>query len=97
MLLARHRALRKERLMWERTLRAVLMGIVAALMGCGLSRPRVGAPEPILYQQYRATRHDPYADPDAGPEAPELRPREYQEPLAEPVRSRWLRDSWWAR
>jgi hypothetical protein len=39
-------------------------------------------------QRLSATVHDPYADVDAGPEIVGGRPREFQKPLAEPVRSR---------
>jgi hypothetical protein len=83
--------------MTERMLLAAVIVAGASLAGCGLAPPRVGAREPVLYQQYRATLHDPYADQDAGPDTVELRPREFQQPLPEPVRSRWLRDSWWAQ
>ena len=48
-------------------------------------------------QQFDASLHDPYADNDLGPEVVGSRPREFREPLAEPVRNRWLRDSWWSR
>ena len=40
---------------------------------------------------------DPYPDPNAGPEVVGGRPREFQKPLPEPVRSRYLTDSWWQR
>jgi hypothetical protein len=48
-------------------------------------------------QQYHAVMHDPWVDNDAGPEVVGGRPRGFQKPLPEPVRNRWLQDSWWAR
>jgi hypothetical protein len=46
---------------------------------------------------YHPTIHDPYPDPDLGPEIDGGRPREYREPLPEPVRNRLFVDSWWWR
>ncbi len=74
-------------------LSAVLL--LTAVVGCGLARPRVLNPGTQQHQQYKATLHDPYPDNDAGPTVDGGRPMEFQKPLAEPVRSRWLRDSWW--
>jgi hypothetical protein len=60
-------------------------------------RPLWGPAGPIQQQQYNASLHDPYPDNEAGPAIEGGRPRDFQVPLAEPVRNRWLRDSWWAR
>jgi hypothetical protein len=49
------------------------------------------------HQQFKATLHDPYADNDAGPRVDGGRPPDFERPLPEPVRNRWLRDSWWSR
>jgi len=56
---------------------------------------RRGAPGTVQQQRYQATLHDPYPDGDGGPEVVGGRPREFQKPLAEPARNRWLRDTWW--
>ena len=39
------------------------------------------------YQQQQAVVHDPYPDNDQGPEVVGVRPRDYDKPLAEPVRN----------
>lgn len=69
----------------------------AALAGGCVYRPFDGPPGPLSYQRQNAILHDPYFDNDLGPEVVGGRPREFQKPLPEPVRSRWLNDSWWAR
>jgi hypothetical protein len=52
-----------------------------------IQRPNWSSPGTIKQQQRRATLHDPYADNLAGPEIVGGRPREYDRPPAEPVRS----------
>ena len=52
-------------------------------------------PGDIQQQRFNAVAHDPYYDNDAGPEVVGGRPREYSKQLAEPVRNRWLSDSYW--
>ena len=52
-------------------------------------------PGTIQQQRLRATVHDPYPDRNLGPEVVGGRPREYQQPLPEPVRNRIFVDSWW--
>jgi hypothetical protein len=68
----------------------------AFVSGCGYSRPLLGPPGPIYQQQQNASIHDPYALNDLGPEVVGGRPRDFQKPLAEPVRNRWFAESWWA-
>jgi hypothetical protein len=77
----------------------VSIAIVLSLgiAGCRSAQPRFFRPGSMQRQQYNATLHDPYADNDAGPEVVGGRPREFQKPLAEPVRSPLLRDMWWSR
>jgi hypothetical protein len=72
--------------------------LVAALLmaGCVSGRPLLYSPGTMQQQQFRATLFDPYADTEAGPSVVGGRPREYQQPLSEPVRSQWFRNSWWA-
>jgi len=55
--------------------------------------PAWNNPGTITQQQQAATMHDPYGDTMAGPEIVGGRPREFQKPLAEPVRSRGFRDT----
>ncbi len=79
-------------------MRAGLLGVVLFLglcLGCNVSRPTLRNPGSVQQQRYGATLHDPYADNDLGPEVVGSRPREFQKPLAEPVRNRWMADSWW--
>ena len=76
----------------------VFLGFSIALLssGCGY-RPFVGPAGTLAYQRQNATLHDPYPDNDLGPEVVGGRPREFQKPLGEPVRNRWLYDTWWTR
>lgn len=68
----------------------VAIAILATLLvGCNVgpfSRP----PGTIARQQQAATLHDPYPDRNLGPEIVGGRPRDFQQPRAEAVRSEWL-------
>jgi hypothetical protein len=75
----------------------VLIAASLSLAGCAGQNAHFWHPGTIQQQRLRATIHDPYPDPDMGPKADEARPREYQEPLPEPVRNRIYADSWWWR
>lgn len=83
------------------TRRALLLALAVAPLlsgGCRSNGQHVfHAPGTIQQQRLRATIHDPYPDQDLGPEVVGGRPREYQQPLPEPVRNRLWVDSWWAR
>jgi hypothetical protein len=74
-----------------------MMLLSVGIAGCRCAGPNLWHPGSMQQQQYSATLHDPYADNDAGPEVVGGRPRDFEKPLAEPVRSRWLSDSWWSR
>ena len=74
----------------------VLCGLLV-LSGCVAGQPNWLHPGSLQSQRYNAIAHDPYADSDAGPEIVGGRPRDFQKPLPEPVRNRWLMDSWWSR
>jgi len=75
----------------------MLLGVCLAA-GCSLYHPPILHPGNINQQRLRATIHDPYPDPDLGPnDGGSARPRDYQEPLPEPVRNRLFVDSWWWR
>jgi hypothetical protein len=79
---------------------AVLVLIIGSTLqagGCAGYHPRLAHPGTIEQQRLRATIHDPYPDPDLGPNYDGGRPREYQDPLPEPVRNRIYADSWWWR
>jgi len=77
----------------------LVFGLGAAILfsGCAGSRWNLFQPGTVQQQQLRATVHDPYSDQDAGPEVVGGRPRDYAQPLPEPVRSRIYADSWWGR
>lgn len=65
--------------------------ILASLLtniGCNHLWPNVSRPGTAPAQQRRATLHDPYPDPDLAPEIVGGRPREYQVPYHEAVKSR---------
>jgi hypothetical protein len=76
--------------------RLLLPLLVACLApaGCNFYHPPIRNPGTIDQQRLRATIHDPYPDPDLGPsDGGSERPRDYQEPLPEPVRNRIYTDS----
>jgi hypothetical protein len=81
----------------------ILALLALPLAGCanprpfGLEMPRLFGPGPLDYQRHSAVLHDPYPDPDVAPQVDGGRPREYQRPPPEPVRNRWLTDSFWQR
>lgn len=76
-----------------------------ALVGCanqrgtflGLDTPKLQSPGTFEYQRNRANLFDPYSDQDRGPAVVGGRPRYFDKPAPEPVRNRWLADSWWSR
>lgn len=43
-------------------------------------------------QRFEAVAHDPYPQDDLGPEVVGGRPRDYQKPVAEPVRDKMYRE-----
>jgi hypothetical protein len=73
------------------------IGACVLATGCAGLHPRLWDPGTIEQQRLRATIHDPYPDPDFGPKIDGGRPREFQQPLPEPVRNRIYADSWWWR
>jgi hypothetical protein len=80
------------------TLSVVILAVaLAASIGC-MRRPNIFSPPgSTTYQRYHATIHDPYPDHDLGPEIVGGRPREFDKPHPEPIRNRWLSDSWWTQ
>lgn len=79
-----------------RICRQLLIALMACLAGegCAPLADRIAHPGTAEQQRLRATIHDPYPDPDAGPEIVGGRPRDYASPLPEPVRNRIYVDSW---
>jgi hypothetical protein len=72
----------------------LLASIAFLAAGCAGYHPRLWSPGRIDQQRLRATIHDPYPDPDLAPKIDGGRPREYINPLPEPVRNRLFYDSW---
>lgn len=67
-------------------------------IGCaGVTGPRFGGPGPAEWQRAEAQRFDPYPEPEAGPTILGGRPRDYEEPIAEPSRARWNPLTWFNR
>lgn len=84
--------------MTSRSLLLTLSVMCLSAAGCANGFwPRWTNPGTIQQQRLEATVHDPYSDPDLGPEVVGGRPRDYQQPLPEPVRNRLFVDSWWGR
>jgi hypothetical protein len=74
-----------------------LVLLLAIPVGCRNGGSLLSSPGTMRQQQLKATTHDPYTEPDIGPEVVGGRPRDYQKPLAEPVRSRYVWDTWLGR
>ena len=72
-------------------------GLCAALSGCMPDPVNLWDPGTMAEQQRRAVRLDPYANNNIAPELVGGRPREYMQPLPEPVRNRVYADSWWGQ
>lgn len=67
---------------------AMLVGLVLLSAGCRSGRPWFFSPQGTLdQQQSEAIVHDPYPAPDIAPEDAAARPRDYINPLPEPVRN----------
>jgi hypothetical protein len=79
---------------FRQTILTGLAGVCILGAGCAGHFQHPGT---IQQQRLRATIHDPYPDPDLGPDIDGGRPREYLNPLPEPVRNRIYADSWWWR
>ncbi|MGW8256835.1 MAG: membrane or secreted protein [Thermoguttaceae bacterium] len=74
-----------------KTLTFVLVAILSlTLASCkSLARPNWFSPGTIQEQQRRAVRFDPYPENEPGPTIAGVRPRGYENPIAEPARARW--------
>ena len=82
--------------MTRRIIFALAMLICPAL-GCAGRHVNWHFPGTIEQQRLRATIHDPYSDPDLAPNVDGGRPRDYIEPLPQPVRNRIFVDSFLGR
>lgn len=72
---------------------------LSALIHCGCSAfiDRMQKPPgPVQHQRFQATLHDPYPSPHGMPVTAGTRPRDYLDPLPQPVQDRYLRDLYWA-
>lgn len=76
-----------------RSVAAVAIFLVAGTSGC-LAPPSFRHPGTAQYQQRRAERFDPYPETDAGPAIVGGRPRQYEKPPAEVLRTRWFPWNW---
>ena len=66
------------------------MGLLLLLTGCqGMGTASLSDPGTTDAQRNRAVRFDPYAEADIGTPVDGARPREYEKPIAEPLRARW--------
>jgi hypothetical protein len=63
--------------------------LLAVAPGCHslLQRGCIAPPGPMNYQQANAVIHDPFPQPDLGPDDKTMRPPDYQNPLPLPVRN----------
>jgi hypothetical protein len=77
-------------------LRRLPLLLALTFAGCA-GHPLWSNPGTISQQRLRATVHDPYPDQDAGPLTDGGRPRDFSQPLPEPVRNRIFADAWLAR
>ena len=68
----------------------VVAVLLIGVLGCRGNNPLQRPAYDLQKQRLDASAHDPYADNDAGPEVVGGRPRDFQKPLAEPVRNRPL-------
>jgi hypothetical protein len=79
--------------------RSIILALAAVLAAAGCAGRHVNWHNPgtIDQQRLRATIHDPYSAPDIAPEVDGGRPRDYIEPLPQPVRNRIYVDSFLGR
>ena len=75
----------------NRSCRWILTLVLVGLAGGCVSGPRWLHPGPAQYQQQKAVQFDPYPYNDICPAVVGARPRDYDKPLAEPARARWIR------
>jgi len=62
-----------------------------AISGCTGISPYSWYNTPPAYQEAQIQRFDPYPDNEIGPSMVGVRPRDFDAPITEPARARWLR------
>jgi len=68
----------------------VALAMAVGLAGCaGTGTPKLASPGSARDQRARAQRFDPYPEIESGPPVVGTRPREFDRPLAEPVRTQF--------
>ncbi len=65
----------------------LLAPLCVLFSGCNVTWPSIFSPGTVSEQQQRAAVFDPYTQPDQAPPVVGARPRDYQDPRAEPVQS----------
>jgi hypothetical protein len=79
--------------------RLLCLSLAFCLMGgmfgcCNLAGPDLLHPGSASDQMRRAKRYYPYPETDMGPTTTNVRPRGFENPIAEPSRSRWQLNQW---
>jgi hypothetical protein len=68
-----------------------LLALLAiGMAGCNVAPPNVLHPGPAVVQQGRAQQFDPYPQAEAGGNIAGTRPPDYQQPIPEVSRPRWI-------
>ena len=78
---------------------AIIAAIGFVSVGCrGYRTPFNTSPGTTQQQRFEAVAHDPYPENDLGPAVVGGRPRDYQKPIAEPVRDKMYSEkrSWFS-
>ena len=76
--------------MYRKTQLIVLISIALAFAGCkSVAKPDLYHPGTAVTQQNTAQRFDPYPQTEISSGMSDTRPRDYDKPVAEPVRARW--------
>ena len=83
--------LTKEPTMWKSAGCSLLALLAMGIAGCqSVAKPDVLHPGPAVVQQGRAQQFDPYPQAEAGGNIAGTRPPDYQEPVPEVDRARWM-------
>ncbi len=83
--------LTKEPTMWKSAGCSLLALLAMGIAGCqSVAKPDVLHPGPAVVQQGRAQQFDPYPQAEAGGNIAGTRPPDYQEPVPELDRARWM-------
>jgi hypothetical protein len=76
---------------------AIILGLccISGIVGCKtMTGPNWLHPGSASEQLRAAKRYDPYPQMDMGPSTTNVRPRGYENPIAEPSRARWYLNGW---